>query len=200
MPRRAIVAIAATAVALVLLISFKTPPDAGLAGIGSSRLVAVGDPPAFGTVPSLDPGAQDRSPVTVPPTAAPPEPGAGQRPRPRNGTATAPSTAPVTPAPATPPPAAGAFSGQVVGPVVDTQFGSVQVRATVSGGRIVDVAAVQLPFDRRRSAEISQYVEPILRNEALQAQSAQVDVVSGATYTSEAYAGSLQGALDQAHG
>ncbi|HSS10338.1 MAG TPA: FMN-binding protein, partial [Acidimicrobiales bacterium] len=59
---------------------------------------------------------------------------------------------------------------------------------------------VQLPFDRARSQAISDQVAPILHQEVLDAQSAQIDTVSGATYTSEAYAESLQAALDQAHG
>ena len=80
------------------------------------------------------------------------------------------------------------------------QFGDVQVQATFSNGKLTDVKALQLPFDRQRSAEISQYVEPVLRSEALQAQSAQIDLVSGATYTSDSYAHSLQSAIDKAHG
>jgi hypothetical protein len=56
-----------------------------------------------------------------------------------------------------------------------------------------------LPFDRSRSQEISQVVGPLLRSEALAAQSASIDVVSGATYTSNGYAQSLQSALDRAH-
>lgn len=199
MPRRAVVALATTAVALVLLVSFKTPPETGLAGTGTSRLVAVGDPPAFGAVPALDPVLDGASPSPEPATVA--QPGAGSLPPARvGGGAATPPPAPVQPASSTPPSATGGFSGRVTGPVVDTQFGSVQVQVTVANGRIVDVTAVQLPVDRRRSAEISQYVEPILRSEALQAQSATIDTVSGATYTSEAYAASLQGALDQAHG
>ena len=55
------------------------------------------------------------------------------------------------------------------------------------------------PFDRERSQYISQQAEPYLRQEALQAQSAQIDLVSGATYTSYSYAQSLQSALDKAH-
>lgn len=71
---------------------------------------------------------------------------------------------------------------------------------TFTNGKITDVKALQLPFDRRRSAEISQYVEPYLRSEALQAQSAQIDLISGATYTSTSYAESLQSAIDKARG
>ena len=84
--------------------------------------------------------------------------------------------------------------------MVQTQFGDVQVEIKVSGGRIVDVQALQLPSDHRRSQSISNYAGPLLRTEALQSQSAQIDGVSGATYTSAAYAESLQGAIDQAHG
>jgi uncharacterized protein with FMN-binding domain len=90
--------------------------------------------------------------------------------------------------------------GQYTGQDFPNQFGDTQVKVTISGGRITDVQAVQLPFDRPRSAEISQYASPRLHDEVLQAQSAQIDSLSGATYTSDAYAQSVQSALDQAHG
>jgi uncharacterized protein with FMN-binding domain len=83
----------------------------------------------------------------------------------------------------------------LTGPVIDTQFGSTQVAATVRGSQLVDVRALQLPFDRPRSQSISTQAEPLLRSEALQAQSANIQLLSGATFTSEAYAQSLQGAL-----
>ena len=102
--------------------------------------------------------------------------------------------------PAASAPAAATGDGPIDGDVIGTQFGDVQVRLVESGGRIVDVQALQLPFDRRRSYDISQFVAPILQSEALQAQSAQIDTVSGATYTSEAYRESLQSALDRATG
>jgi uncharacterized protein with FMN-binding domain len=75
----------------------------------------------------------------------------------------------------------------------------VQVRITVAGGRLTDVQPVTLPSDRARSAEISQIAGPMLRDEAIQARSAQIDVISGATYTSEAYAQSVEDALRQDH-
>jgi uncharacterized protein with FMN-binding domain len=87
----------------------------------------------------------------------------------------------------------------LTGPAVDTQYGPVQVRVTLQGGRIVDVAALQLPNDRSRSVEISNYAAPQLRDEVLRAQSAKIDVVSGATYTSQGYIQSLQAALDSAN-
>lgn len=102
------------------------------------------------------------------------------------------------PAPSAQPPSGG--DQQVDGVVVSTQFGDIQIRLVESGGKIVDVQSLQLPNDRRRSREISQFSEPILHDEALQAQSAQIDTVSGATYTSRGYRASLQSALDRVHG
>ena len=88
-------------------------------------------------------------------------------------------------------------STQVTGDAVDTRFGTVQVQVTVEGGTIVDVTALQLPTGGRDS-QVSAYAEPILRSEALQAGSASIDTVSGATYTSMGYIQSLQSALDSA--
>ncbi len=115
-------------------------------------------------------------------------------------TRTAPSSGRATTAPGTPPPVAAAGGAPFTGATVDTIWGPVQVQIAISGGRVVDVEAVQLPFDRSRSLRISQYSAPILRSEAIQAQSARVDIVSGATYTSRAYALSLDSALKRAQG
>jgi uncharacterized protein with FMN-binding domain len=102
-------------------------------------------------------------------------------------------------APPSPTPTPQGVSGSFTGSTVSTIFGDVQVSVVVSGGRVVDVKSLQLPFDRPRSAEISQIAGPMLRSEAIQAHTAQIDIVSGATYTSEAYAQSLASALQQAH-
>jgi uncharacterized protein with FMN-binding domain len=111
-------------------------------------------------------------------------------------TPTAPTAPPAT---ASPTPATRGTDGTFTGTDVPTIYGDVQVRIVVSGGRLSDVKALQLPSDRARSAEISRYAGPALRSEAIQAQTANVDIVSGATYTSEAYAESLGAALQQAH-
>ena len=84
------------------------------------------------------------------------------------------------------------------GPVVENAYGPVQVAVAEEGSKIVDVKALQLPTEHARSQEISEQVAPMLRTEVLQAQNAEISVVSGATYTSESYASSLQGALRQA--
>ena len=73
------------------------------------------------------------------------------------------------------------------------------VRVVISNGHISDVQAVTLPTDRAESAYISSVVGPMLRTEVLQAQSANIDIISGATYTSQSYAQSLESALQQAH-
>ena len=89
------------------------------------------------------------------------------------------------------------YSGQLTGNAVQIPFGVVQVQVTIQNGTITDVQALQLPNDRGHSAEVSSYAGPQLRSEALAAQSAQIDTISGATYTSEGYIQSLQSALDQ---
>jgi uncharacterized protein with FMN-binding domain len=91
-----------------------------------------------------------------------------------------------------------AAGGTYVGTTVSTRFGDVQVQVTISDGAITDVTALQLTDDEGRSVQISNRAAPILRDEVLQAQTASVSMVSGATYTSAAYLQSLQAALDQA--
>jgi uncharacterized protein with FMN-binding domain len=89
-------------------------------------------------------------------------------------------------------------SGRVTGDDVPTRFGDIQVQLTLSHGRITDVQWLKLPFDRARSRFISQQAAPILRREVLTAQSARIDLLSGATYTSDAWATSVQSALSRA--
>ncbi|MCH0565594.1 FMN-binding protein [Streptomyces sp. MUM 2J] len=84
----------------------------------------------------------------------------------------------------------------VTGDSVDTRWGPVQVRITIQDGKLTEVTAVTYPTENRRDQEISSYAIPQLRREALAAQSANIDTVSGATYTSDGYRRSLQSALD----
>jgi hypothetical protein len=87
----------------------------------------------------------------------------------------------------------------VTGDTVQTRWGPVQVRVTLVSGKITDVTAVSYPTDNPRDQEINSYALPELRREALAAQSANIDSVSGATYTSDGYKQSLQSALDSAN-
>ena len=89
-------------------------------------------------------------------------------------------------------------TGTVTGDAVDTRWGPVQVKVTLSSGRITEIAVLEAPANNPRDIQINDYALPVLRQEALAAQSAQIDSVSGATYTSEGYIGSLQSALDRA--
>jgi uncharacterized protein with FMN-binding domain len=89
-------------------------------------------------------------------------------------------------------------SRTLTGDAVQTQYGVVQVQLTASGKKIQNVSFLQLTANDGRSQQINSYAGPILLQETLSAQSAQIDTVSGATYTSEGYLQSLQTALDKA--
>jgi uncharacterized protein with FMN-binding domain len=170
-PTKGAIALVTTVLALILLITFKTPDDVPVT-TGSS---GVGD---VGSGTDTNTGV---NPATTADPRTSPAPG---------------STPSATKAPsASAAPAAG--NSTVTGDVVSTRYGDVEVSVTIADGKVASVQAVELPTDGR-SGRISDYAGPILASEALQAQSAQIDIVSGATYTSEAYTQSLQSALDQA--
>ncbi len=127
------------------------------------------------------------APVTVQPSPAPtspsdPAPSASPSAEGSTGTSSGASTA----------------SRTVVGPAVQTRWGPVQVQIVVSGKTITDVQTLQVPNNNSRDYEINSYAVPVYRQEALQAQSAQIDVISGATVTWTGYTQSLQAAIDQA--
>lgn len=86
-----------------------------------------------------------------------------------------------------------------MGSAIDTPYGTVQVKAQVSGGKISNVIPVQMTNVGSLSAEIDRQAVPMLKSEVLSSQSATVNSISGATYTSEGYLTSLQAALDSAH-
>ncbi|GLZ55582.1 FMN-binding protein [Actinomycetospora sp. NBRC 106378] len=90
------------------------------------------------------------------------------------------------------------YTGTVTGTAADTRWGPVQVRVTVASGKITAVDVVEEPDGNGRDREINADAVPTLVSETLQAQSTRIDMVSGATYTSEGYVTSLQSALDQA--
>ncbi|MFA1550256.1 FMN-binding protein [Actinomadura chokoriensis] len=94
----------------------------------------------------------------------------------------------------TAPAANGTFKGQSV----DTEYGPVQVEITMSNGRLTAVRVLSAPSEDGRDREISAFSLPKLTKQAIAAGSANIDTVSGATYTSEGYITSLQSALDSA--
>ena len=108
------------------------------------------------------------------------------------------SSTPETTQPAeTPVDSSGFTDGEFLGTAEYTEWGDVQVNVTISDGAIVDIEAVQYPTGRK-SSEINSQAIPMLEANAVAIQNADVDIVSGATYTSHTYADSLQAALDQA--
>ncbi|MGX7875980.1 FMN-binding protein [Mesorhizobium sp. ORM6] len=98
----------------------------------------------------------------------------------------------------TKPPAHGLVDGTYTGPVADAYYGLIQIQASIQGGRLTSLKVLKYPNDRRTSISINRQALPILRDEAISAQSANVDIVSGATLTSRAFIQSLGGALKKA--
>jgi uncharacterized protein with FMN-binding domain len=109
------------------------------------------------------------------------------------------AAAQATPSQPAPSPPGGASKGPVTvkGPAVSTKYGTVQVEIVKSGGRITSVMPLIMPSGGRSDDETG-FSEPVLKKETLAAQSADIDTVSGASYTSAGWRRSLQGALDAA--
>lgn len=116
------------------------------------------------------------------------------------------ATSPAMPASATATAAGGSSmmatrqykDGTYTGSVADAYYGNVEVSATVSGGKLTDVKFLQYPNTHSTSVVINQQAMPYLQQEAIQAQSSNVQVISGATYTSQAFIQSLASAFAQA--
>jgi uncharacterized protein with FMN-binding domain len=198
--------IASTAVLVVLLFSYHTSTSgpggtkavAGIAPVGVVAEPPVAPPPVGPTAPTPHRSSSGTSPSTAtalpapsrvaasaprtasPAGAAPPRPAATQA-------APAPSRAPAAPSTRT-----------INGAPADTRYGPVQVQIKVRGRRIVSSNAIVYPTSERRDREINDYAVPQLNDETVKAQSAGIDTVSGATYTSDGYRQSLQSALDAA--
>ena len=104
-----------------------------------------------------------------------------------------------TPVPIPAPAPTGQYkNGTYIGPVVDAYYGNIQVKAIIQNGKLSDVQFLQYPNDRSRSVSINTRAMPVLKSEAISLQSANVDIVSGATDSSQAFQQSLGSALSQA--
>jgi uncharacterized protein with FMN-binding domain len=205
--RRFIAVFVATVAGLVVLLSFKDspvkpPPTVALssAAPGESSAVpavssaaasaAASSPVASDAASSADSSAAASSTPSATPTA-------------KASPATKSSAKATATAKPTPKPSASSTTKTVTGSAVTVGergqvFGVVQVRITLTNGKITASTAVTYPANESRSAEISSYSIPVLSREVLQAQGSTIAVVSGATYTSDAYAQSVQAALDAA--
>lgn len=166
--RRAPIVIAATVVGTAGVLLFKPLPPSSLGGAAA----ASSTDDATGTT-SSEPAASAPSGTT--------------------SSASASATPSSTPSATT-----KASSRTVTGALETDRYGDTQVSVTITNGRITGVTTLHYNDGDPRSAEISQQAIPILRQEILSKQSAAVDAVSGATYTSNAYKASLQAALDKA--
>lgn len=185
--RRAAFALLGTAIGTSLLVGAK---------LGTHAPTAVQDVAADtggGGAVAEEPEDLATAPSPAPASAAP---GPTKTKTTRPAGATTPTGAPKTTAPK-PPPAGGLRSGTFAGAPSTNEYGTIKVTITVSGGKITDVAA-SYPTSPSRTASINSRAIPQLRQEALSAQSAKIDTVSGATYTSGSYKISLQSALDRA--
>jgi len=92
----------------------------------------------------------------------------------------------------------GFNDGTYTGSAADTVYGRVQIAVVVSGGKIIDIQFLQMPNDLGHTQEVTNFSQPLLEQETLIKQSANIDFVSGATQTSEGYQQSCQAALNQA--
>lgn len=92
----------------------------------------------------------------------------------------------------------GYADGVYTGPTADAYYGIIQIQALVQGGQLTALKVLKYPSDRRTSININRQALPMLRDEAISAQSANVDIISGATLTSRAFIQSLRGALKKA--
>ncbi len=172
--RRIVLWLMSTLTVLVLLLGYHTST--------SSRITAAGETSAISPITG-GAGSTSGTATTSPSAAAGSASGAGSA-----------STGASTAAPASP----SAGSTSVTGDVAQTRWGPVQVQITVAGGQITDVAVVQYPTENGKDRQINARALPELIDETMSAQSADIDMVSGATVTSEGYVESLQSALDQA--
>ncbi len=169
--RRITTGLLLTVSALVLLFSYHTSTE------GTSTVASAAGAASIVAGSQTAPSVPESSRVA----AAPPGP-----PDPRSIPSTTRTTAPT--------------NLQIDGAVEETRRGPVQVRVTFQGARILEVNAIVLPTGSQRDAAINDYAVPILQDESVAAQSANIDMVSGATLTSEGYRASLQSAIDLARG
>lgn len=178
--RRIIIWAMSTLSVVVLLFSYSTSHSATLTTAPASSPVVAAVKPDEST-PTPAPTA-----TTTPTTPAEPADPTDQA----DPTATTPTDTPS---------ATASGSQTFAGDAAMTRFGAVQVQITVESGRITAASVLQVPYEDRHDQEINSRAVPVYNDEVVSAQSAQIDVVSGATVTWEGYTSSLQSAIDQAN-
>jgi uncharacterized protein with FMN-binding domain len=187
--RRIVIAVMSTISGLVLLFSYHTsqgqatasaPAGTGSTGASSNDTAAGTTTDATTTDPTTEDGAPTGS------SATPGSTGSGS-----TGSSTDSSTDSSTGS-------STMQDGTYTGDSVSTRWGTVQVRISVQDGKITSAEAIDYPNSNHHDQEINAYAVPVLNEEAVVANSADIDAVSGATVTSHGYVRSLQSAIDQA--
>lgn len=174
--RRITLAVMSTLSALVLLFSYRT--SLGEGGTAAAQVVS--------SARVVTPAPATPAPATTTTAGAGPDPGSA------GSSTSSETTAPTTAGTRSPSPVT------VQGAAEMTRFGAVQVEVTIDGGTITAVTAIDYPNNNGRDQEINARAVPQLQNQVLSAQSARVQGVSGATYTTEGFLASVQSALDTA--
>jgi uncharacterized protein with FMN-binding domain len=175
--KKIVYSILATVAGLVLLFSYRTSLDQPTASpiiTGTKAATTTG-------------GATPSASATASASAAPVAPSAAPSPAPKSGSTGSSSRS-----------SSGLKDGTYTGASADTRYGAVQVRISVSNGVISQVAVPRYPHESGTDQQINSYALPQLADETVTAQSARIDMVSGATYTSQGYLESLQSAIDKA--
>ncbi|SDP78038.1 Uncharacterized protein, contains FMN-binding domain [Streptomyces sp. cf386] len=188
--RHALLATVGTVSGIVLLLALKptTDPstaraddiDAGVTAVASAS-------PSHSASPSASASPSKKQTPSSSTTSAAPSHTVSTAPAKTSSAPAAPKTTPAAPT-----------TRSVTGATAQTKYGPVQVRITLTGSRITGASAVRSPDGTARSRDINSTAVPKLNQETLEAQSADIDTVSGATYTSAGYKQSLQSALDRA--
>lgn len=179
--KRVLFAITGTIAGLAALLGYKT--HGASSGPVALPSAGVAPPSTSGATSGASPAPSGHTSAQAPSTThAPVQTGGG------------PGSSHPAPANTTP---AGAAPRTVIGQAEQTPYGVVQVKVTATGKHITNVGFVQLTADDGHSQSINQQAAPILLQQTLQAQSANINGVSGASFTSQGYVASLQSALDQ---
>ena len=167
--KRIIIWLASTVTIVVLLFGYHTSTNSATPASASGGIATAPSSSATGAAAPPDPSSDPTAGASSPPSASSSSGGSSSS-------------------------AAKTYTGDVA----QTRWGPVQVEITVKSGTITAVDVVQYPTENHKDQEINDYALPILVQDTLQAQSAKIDMVSGATVTSDGYVESLQSALDQA--
>ena len=185
--RRIVTWALSTITVVVLLFSYRTSTSS-IVGATSQVTSKAGPGAGAGNGKVADP-TPNPAPTPAPtPTSTPARPGAN----PGSG------QAPTQGIPGNPG-SQGSAGTAYVGDPIGTRYGNVQVQILVANGKITSASVLQVPNRDRKDVQINNRAVPILNQQVVSAQSADIDMVSGATVTSMAYIQSLQSALDQAH-